>query len=69
MCVCSAAHDQSHRYSGLSVFAGAEDVADLACRAVCGVELSAAIEELGEFGFERGQVAAPFPNFDKFGFE
>jgi hypothetical protein len=29
----------------------------------------AALEELGEFGFERGQLATPFADLGKFGFE
>ena len=44
-------------------------MADFAGSAVCWVELSAAIEGLGEFGFERGQLAAPFSDLSEFGFE
>lgn len=44
-------------------------MADLAGGAICWVELSAAVEELGEFGFKRGQLATPLANLGEFGFE
>jgi len=44
-------------------------MANLTGGAVCWVEFSAAIEKLGELGFERGQLASPFPDFSEFGFE
>jgi hypothetical protein len=44
-------------------------VADLAGGAVCRVELSAAIEELGKFGFECGQLTPSVADLGEFGFE
>lgn len=55
--------------SRLRRFAWCEDVADFASGAVCWVELSAAFEEFGQFGFKCGELAAPFSNLSEFGFE
>ncbi len=44
-------------------------MADFAGGAVGGVELSAAFEEFGEFGFECGELAASLSDFGEFGFE
>jgi len=55
--------------SRLGKLAWCEDVADFASGAVCWVELSAALEEFGQFGFKCGELAASFSNLSEFGFE
>ena len=55
------------RRSGSSTWR--EDVADLAGGAIGGIELAAALEELGEFCFERSELASAFADLAELGLE